>query len=684
MRLIEIRCTGLDDQCIALSWQARECLSQVPSYRLEFQSPNPELNIDALMGCAIGIDIDLDNGDKRHFHAHVFAACDTGQLQDKYTYALDCGCWLSFLEENQNCRIFQNLSVPDIVKQVYAGHRRTDFRCELSCTYEPREYCVQFRETDLNFVKRLLEEEGIYFYMEHEENRHTVVMGDTQQFKDLTGAYAALQYLPDGEEQRAISGREGVQRLQRTRRIRPNNVALRDFDYHVPTNRLDADAQATQQALADVTLEHYQYGAGYSDCERGDRLARLRLQAYQAEANMLQGQCNARGMAAGHCFTLIGHPDVTRNCRHAVVDCDLHYVQDGPDSTACGRNVTCKFWALSDQQPYHPCPCTPKPMVPGCHSATVVGPKGCEVHTDRLGRIRVHFHWDRYKTTEEDCSCWIRVSQAWAGKGWGVIAMPRVGQEVLVSYMDGDLDRPLVTGVVYNGDNPTPYDLPKDIRYTGIVSRSLNYGDVQQASQITFDDQCGAERVMIHAQKDMQHTVERNCSTAVGKNRYTQIKDTCTTTTDKNIRYKNHCISYSGTKVDYACVSVRYRGHCMESVGCHSHYHGTHTHHHGMHTSTVVCKTETTGTSTSVTASSSSCKAFSYSCTGLSISKTGISLSMTGIRKSITGSSFGITGIDSSVTGLTFSITGVSISHTCHSIALKDLVMKKVGMKIIC
>ena len=215
-----------------------------------------------------------------------------------------------------------------------------------------------------------------------------------------------------------------------------------------------------------------------------------------------------------------------------------------------------------------------------------------------------------------------------------------------------------------------------DIRYTGIVSRSLKHGQVQNASQLTFDDQRGAERVMIHAERDMQHTIERNCSTAVGQDRYAQIKDTCTTTTDKNIRYKNSCISYSGTKVDYASVGVRFRGHCMESVGTHSHY-------HGVRTSTVGTKTETTGTSTAVTASASSYKAFSSSCTGLSVSLTGISLSMTGISMSITGISDSIKGISCSLKGVVFNITGVAISHTFQSIALKDLVMKTIGMKVI-
>ncbi len=704
MRLIELRSPVLDAQCIALSWRAQERLSEEPRYRLELQSPHSDLDIEALLGDAVGVDLDLDKGVKRLFHAHVFAACDTGQTQDQYTYALELGSWLSFLGENQNSRIFQNLTVPQIVEQVFAGHRRSDFRFALQSSYEPREYCVQFRETDLNFVKRLLEDEGIYFWVEHEKDRHVVVLSDTQKFDDSAPPYARMEFLPDGEENRAIADREGVQRLQRTRRVRPNNVALRDFDYHVPTNRLDSDAQVAQETLAGVTLEHYQFAAGYSDAERGGRLARLRLEAFQAESHVLQGQSNARGLATGQAFSLIGHPDAQRNRRYVVTASDLSFVQDGPDSGSSGRNVAVKFYALNDNQPFHPLLVTQKPELPGIQSATVVGPPDSEVHTDKLGRIRVHFHWDRYKTTEEDASCWIRVSQAWAGKGWGVIAMPRVGQEVLVTYVDGDLDRPLVTGIVYNGDNPTPYDLPKDIRYSGIVSRSLKHGGVQHASQITFDDQRGSERVMIHAQQDLQQTVERNASMAVGQDMNTQVAGTTTTTTDNDVLYRNNAVTYSGAEVEYTGTSARYRDTVVTADGTNTSSTGVETATIGTSTLTQSTLTTTTGTSTASTGTSVSYKGYSQSVTGVSVSTTGISISkkgvdisftgvdvstvgiatsVKGISTSLTGISTSLTGVSTSLKGVSISITGVSISHTGKDIKLKDLTLKTIGMKII-
>jgi type VI secretion system secreted protein VgrG len=516
MRLIEIESPQFDAECVALSFRANERLSWEPSYVLELVSPKSDLDLDALLGDDVSVSIDLGEGDIRHFHAYVFGGEDTGQMDDKFTYRLELNSWLSFLEQNRNCRIFQDLTIPEIVEQVFMGHHRADYRFELQGQYTPREYCVQFRETDLTFVKRLLEDEGLYFYVEHESDRHIIVISDTQRFEDLPGRYATLRFLPDGEEHRAIAGREGVQRLQRTRKVRSNNVMLRDFNYFAPSNTLQVDAQEQQQTLAGVQLEDYDYAAGYKDESRGEWLAQLRLESLQAEAHLLQGQANAMGIAIGGAFVLEGHPDENRNRRFYLVATKLTWVQDGPESTSWGRNFLCEFLSLTDDRPFRPLRLTPKPQVPGTHSATVVGPPGSEIHTDKLARIRVHFHWDRYKTTEEDASCWMRISHAWAGKGWGTLVMPRVGQEVLITYIDGDLDRPLAVGIVYNGENPVPYDLPKDIRYSGIVTRSLKHGEVQNSSQITFDDQRGAERVMIHSERDMQETVERNKSMAVG------------------------------------------------------------------------------------------------------------------------------------------------------------------------
>ncbi len=664
MRLIELRSELLDEDCIALGFTAKERLSVEPFYQIELVSPNPALDLDGLLGTPLSVDIDLGGGWARTFSTNVFAGYDTGQLGDQYTYTLELGSWLSFLAQTRNCRIFQGLTVREIVEQVFEAHQFTDYSIELEKDYEVREYCVQFQESDLNFVKRLLEDEGLYFWVEHWPEYHVIKISDTQRFSDLDTPYGQMLFLPDGEESRAISGREGIQRLQRTRRVAPNNVALRDFDYLAPSNRLDSDAQVQQANPSGIALEYYDYGAGYSELERGERLAHLRLDALQAESHLLVGLSNARGLAAGHAFTLYDHPDDQRNRRYNVINTELSFVQGEPDSGSLGSNVEAKFAVLADDQVFVPLRVTPRPAVPGIQSATVVGTADDEVYTDQYGRIRVHFHWDRYKTVEADASCWIRVSQAWAGKGWGVLALPRVGQEVLVTYVDGDLDRPLVTGTVYNGENPTPYELPQDTRYTGLVSRSLGDGSYQNASQITFDDLLGAERMMLHAERDFQQTVERNSSTAVGQDQYVHVNRTSTSVTGNSCDYTGTSVSYTGLSASFTGVSTGFTGTSANFTGVDTSFTGVSTSFTGVSTGFTGVSTSGTGVSTSFTGRSTDFTGVSTGLTGSSTSVTGTSINMTGTSSSMTGTSTDVTGETQSITGTSLSYTGASTSVT--------------------
>ncbi|WDD95394.1 type VI secretion system tip protein VgrG [Burkholderia sp. FERM BP-3421] len=682
MRLIELQSDFLDESCSALSFKAQERLSVEPFYRLELVSPDPGLNFEDLLGTGLSVYIDMGTDKVRPFSTNVFAGYDTGQLGNQYTYTLELGSWLSFMAQTRNCRIFQGLSVPDIVAQVFEEHQFTNFYFALENSYEPREYCVQFQESDLDFVKRLLEDEGIYFWVEHALDYHVIMISDTRRFVDLDAPYGQMYFLPDGEESRAIQGREGIQRLQRTRRIRPNNVALRDFNYLAPGNRLDIDAQMPQASPPPIALEYYDYGAGYNELERGQRLARLRLAALQAESHLLVGQSNARALATGHAFTLYGHPDTQRNRRYNVVSTELSFVQGEPDSGAQGPNVAVTFEVLADDQPFVPLWVTPRPSVPGIQSATVVGRPGDEVYTDQFGRIRVHFHWDRYKTVEADASCWIRVSQAWAGKGWGVLALPRVGQEVLITYVDGDLDRPLVVGTVYNGENPTPYELPKDIRYTGLVSRSLRNGNCQNASQLTFDDLRGAERLLLHAERDMQQTVERNSSTAVGQDLNLSVQGTYTSVTGISYSYTGISVSYTGISASFTGVSTSFTGTSADFTGVSTSFTGVSTSFTGVNTGFTGVSTSGTGVSTSFTGVSTDLTGISTSVIGASTSVTGTVTSMTGVSSSITDTSTDMTGISISYTGTSTSVTGTSTSITGESKSVTGTSVSETGTSV--
>ncbi|BEO81442.1 type IV secretion protein Rhs [Serratia marcescens] len=688
MPLIEIDNPVLAElNAFPLSFTTQEGLSSNSQYSLEFECEQADVDYESLLGEGVRIQIERPDFGSRPFYAYVIGASDAGQHQDKFVYKLELSTWLWFLMQNRNSRIFQDLNVLDIIEQIFSRYGFADYRLDIQGTYPTREYCVQFSETDFAFISRLLEDEGIWYYFDHAEDKHTLVITDRQDFDDLDFGYAVLPFMPDSEENRAI--REGIQRIQRSRKVRPNEIVLRDFDFQNPRKNLQTKVEESRLGLQNTPLEWYDYAAGYVDTERGENLARLRLEEMQSDGHLLFGESNAVGLMAGKDFSLILHPDANRNRRFKLTRCDYVFVQDGPDSSSDGRNVTCRFNALNDDVAFRPLRETPKPQMPGIQSATVVGAPNSEVHTDKFARIRVHFHWDRYKTTEEDSSCWIRVVQAWAGKGWGVIAMPRVGQEVLVTYVDGDLDRPMVTGIVYNGDNPPPYQLPEYINYSGMVSRSLRFGKPQHASQLTFDDNRNNERVMLHAERDLQTTVERNQATEVGMDKFDIIRRTFTDWFTNHVSYKDYVFSITGFDASIKGVSASMTGVSLTATGVSTSFTGVSTSFTGVSTSFTGVSTSFTGLSTSFTGQSTSCTGVSNSMTGESNSFTSISNSMTGesnsyttVSTSQTGSSTSFTGVSVSTTGSSTSTTGCSISTTGSSTSTTGCSISTTGSSV--
>ncbi len=675
MPLIEIENDKLASiDAFPLSFTTREHLSANPIYKLEFQVSDADLDISALLGERVKVRLELpDSGGYRTWFTYVVAGKDEGQRQNQFIYSLEMSTWLWFLMQNRNCKIFQDLNAIAIVEQIFTRYNFADYRLDLEGHYLTREYCVQFAETDFNFISRLMEDEGIWYYFEHGEENNTLVITDRQQFASLEDSYAQLLFLPDSEEQRAI--RESVQRIQRSRRIHSSEVVLRDFDFLNPRNPLQTQVEEHRAHLQGIPLEWYDYAAGYTDTQEGETIARLRLEAMQSHGQLLYGESNAMGLVAGRAFELLQHPDAGRNRSFKLISCDYTFLQDGPDSASRGRNVSCQFQALNDDVPFRPLLVTQRPQLPGIQSATVVGAEEAEVHTDKFARIRVHFHWDRYKTTEQDSSCWIRVVQAWAGKGWGVVAMPRVGQEVLVTYIDGNLDRPMVTGIVYNGENPPPYRLPDYINYSGMVSRSLRNGQPQHASQLTFDDNRGSERVMLHAERDLQQTVERNAVSAVGQDKYETVERTSTDWFGNHVSYKDMNFAVTGMNFSFTALNVTgtavnlyYNGFEIGIVPFANYFKVTGLFFQGFSASYTGLNTYITGYNTGMT--------------GVNDSITGVSNSFTGVSNGITGSSHGITGFSSSLTGCSTSLTGSSHSVTGDASSFTGSSYSNVGSAI--
>ena len=424
----------------------------------------------------------------RYFNGFVSRFSQEGTFDDFNAYSVTVHPWLWFLTRTADCRIFQEKKVPDIIKEVFREHGFTDFEETLSGSYRIWEYCVQYRETDFNFVSRLMEQEGIYYYFKHEINKHILVISDSVSSHEAYPGYEKLPYFPPDEHLRRE--RDHIYDWNISQEVQPGVYALNDFDFTRPKANLEVKASVKREH-ARATMEIYDYPGEYPDTGDGENYVRARIEELQAEHEQVHGQANARGLAVGSLFELTDYPREDQNREYLIVSA-THQVESDAYSSGSGSGAeevySCSFTALHSKQPYRPARTTPKPMVQGPQTAIVVGPSGEEIYTDKYGRVKVSFHWDRNSKSDENSSCWVRVAQVWAGTKWGGIQIPRIGQEVIIEFLEGDPDRPIITGRVYNNDNMPPNDLPASATQSGIKSRSSKGGNADKFNEIRFDD----------------------------------------------------------------------------------------------------------------------------------------------------------------------------------------------------
>ncbi|HSK38197.1 MAG TPA: type VI secretion system tip protein TssI/VgrG, partial [Arenibaculum sp.] len=411
-------------------------------------------------------------------------------------------------------RIFQNLAVPDILKQVFGDLGFTDFQDSLTATYEVREYCVQYQETHFAFVSRLMEEEGIFYFFTHEDGKHTLVLADdASAHQDVPGTstvpYLPLPYSKDWLED------DRIEAFTLEQRVVSGKYQADDFNFETPSTELKA--LVTGQA---AKYQVYEYPGNYLKKDLGDKAAKLRMEEMEVPARRTEGVGRARGFAAGLKFTLDGHPRA---------DLNVAYVLHRVSHEARRREYVNAFTALPADVPFRPARTTPRPRIVGTQTAIVVGKAGEEIWTDKYGRIKVQFHWDQLGKNDENSSCWIRVTQGWAGKNWGSFFLPRIGQEVIVSFLEGDPDRPIVTGCVYNGEQPVPYELPGEQTKSTVKSNSSKGGG--GFNEIRYEDKKDSEEMFVHAQKDMNVVVLNDQTLTITTARTTTISESDDTLT---------------------------------------------------------------------------------------------------------------------------------------------------------
>lgn len=510
--------TALGPDALAIrSMSLREELGRLFQIDVDIRSEAKEpIDWDAVVGHPATIRLFVAQKQSRYFHGIVSRLVQGANVGGFSHYRATIVPHLWLLTRVAQCRIFQNLSVPQIIRKVLNGLDVDDRK--LVGTYEPREYCVQYRETDFNFVSRLMEEEGIYYHFQHADGQLNMVLGDAMGTHSPFPGYAELQF---HEIARGAATREVITDWTIEREVQSTVYSLADYNFENPSTNLSVRSQVPQP-YPWGRLEMYDYPGEYLQHDRGERLVNLRLHELQSQYEVLHGETTARGLASGSIFTLKNHPIPSQNGPYLVTAVTMEVDSGGYSSDdSTGENFSCHFrtMAIKEERQFRPARLTPKPIIQGPQTAVVVGAIGEEIFTDKYGRVKVQFHWDREGRRDENSSCWIRVSQVWAGKNWGAIQIPRMGQEVIVEFLEGDPDRPIITGRVYNAEQMPPYALKDNKTQSGIKSRSSKGGTSANFNEIRFEDKKGSEEIHIHAEKDQNNLVENNESTWVGHNR---------------------------------------------------------------------------------------------------------------------------------------------------------------------
>jgi type VI secretion system secreted protein VgrG len=514
-RMIRVETPLGKDVLLLQGFEGRESVSDVFDYELTMHSTKHNIALDALIGNSATMVITLP-GKKERFingiisefrHVGTFILEDGEQSSILSHYQARLVPWFWTLKLNKDCRIFQNKNVPDIVREIFKENRLAEFEMRLTESYAQREYCVQYRESDFDFVSRLLEEEGIFYFFEHSKQKHKMILADDPtRFKLLPHQSKVDFAMVFDTEENEVS----ISDWQVNRRMCSEKVELRDFNFRNPF--LDLTSNLKSKKSRGKELEIYDYPGEYESRDLGDKISRIRFEESKTEELTVSATTNGRGFSSGGRFELKRHPRKSFNREYAVLRAE-HRANQGGNYRSGGAapfQYQCSFTCVPHPTSFRPARQTPVPKVQGTQTAIVVGPKSEEIFVDKHSRVKVQFHWDRLGKRDENSSCWIRVSQPWAGTGFGGVTIPRIGQEVIVDFLEGDPDRPIITGRVYNGASMPPYELPANKAHSGLMSRSTPKGGSDNFNGIRFNDEASEEKMEVQAEKDQQILVKND------------------------------------------------------------------------------------------------------------------------------------------------------------------------------
>jgi type VI secretion system secreted protein VgrG len=535
---------GVEHDFKVLEFRGREAISQPYRFDLELVSERPDLDLESLMHRPAFLAFAPD-GSGVHGLVHQAAQGESGKRLTRYRLTLVPQ--LAYLAHRTNQRIFQHLTVPQIVAQVLEEHgiQADAYRFGLGpVVYPPREYCVQYDETDLHFIQRLCEEEGIHYHFQHGASGHVLVFGDDQ---TVFPRLAATAYQQDSG---LVADQPVIKRFGLRLETRTSRVTRRDYDFEKP--RLTMEAAFHSELQPD--LEDYDYPGRFTERARGKHLSQRALERHRHDYELAEGESDQPKLVSGHFLPLTEHPRSDWNQLWLLTEV-LHegkqpqvleesvtsHVDSGDGFVQGYRNrFSATPWAI----PFRPALRHPKPKVLGSQTAVVTGPAGEEIHCDEYGRVRVQFHWDREGQADDKTSCWLRVSSSWAGDRYGGIAIPRVGMEVLVTFLEGDPDQPLVTGCLYHKEHQVPYDLPAN--KTRTLFKTLSSPGGRGYNELRIEDRKGAEQIYLHAQRDWDENIEHDQKIRVGHERH----DTVEANSYSEFRAEEHRTTHADRKTE--------------------------------------------------------------------------------------------------------------------------------------
>lgn len=520
MRLIRMNTSLGKDRLFVSSFSGTEALSTLFSFNVKAFSSGSFVQVAALVGQPIVVSILTGGSDDRHVHGYIRQAELEGYdyTRKLYHYTIDIVPWLWFLTCKSDCRIFQNDSVIDIAKKIFEDFGFVDYEVRVIGSLEPREYCVQYRESCFDFLSRIFEEEGIFYFFEHTRDRHLLVLADSANVHRAVPLQDSYRYqrIEAGDAAAAITDwRETVQ-------VKSGKVSLGDFNFEKPDTDLTVRIDTLNRTSYNSDLERYDYPGNYQQNAEGDRRARIRMEEEEALSRVFSGRANAPMLAPGTAFTLSDHEVKAYNGRYTLVSVRHEAVNNWDGLLEQGASYTNHFRAVAASVTYRPPRRTPRPVIEGPQTAMVVGPAGEEIFIDDYGRVKVQFHWDRRGTGNEKASCWVRVAQGWAGAQWGMQMPPRIGMEVVVEFLEGNPDRPLVTGCLYNRDAMPPYPLPGNKTRTVLKTSSSPGGG--NFNELRFEDKKGAEQIFIHGGRDLDVRIKHDRREWVGASRHLIVK----------------------------------------------------------------------------------------------------------------------------------------------------------------